>query len=74
MAKKEPMLLEITLELADKGAYIVIKDSMGGLSEYMVLDTALNYLMPVISSALRSGVLLSGPDVQLIPPNQGQAK
>ena len=67
---KDALALSVTLEIADKGAYIVISDSKGGKSEYMVLDTALNYLIPVIASALRSSVLLAGGGVTLKAPNE----
>lgn len=67
---KDKTQLTITLDIGIKGSYISIKDSKGAESEYMILDSALNYLIPMFQSAIVSGVLLSGPHLIMMPPNK----
>jgi hypothetical protein len=65
------MQLSITLEIGDKkGVYLVVCDSKGVASEFMVPNYTLDFLFPVLTSAMQSGVAVQGQVPKLIPPCQ----
>lgn len=65
------MQLSVTLELGDKkGAYLVICDSKGVCSEFMIPNYTLDFLFPLLTSAMQSGIAIQGKIPKLIPPCQ----
>ena len=61
----------IRLEVGGKeGVYLSVMDNEDHLSEFYIPSYALNYLFPILSSAIRSGVCVSGGPVHLSAPNE----
>lgn len=58
--------LKVTIELTDKGQYIVINSPKTGESEYMGMSYDIPYFISILNIILDRAVLLSGKDIRVV--------